>query len=444
MTIYEAMYAPIRQPLLTIFLLLLILQMYLLFASFRDGRKRPIKIWHLVYFLISASLLYLQMLEISWGDNYPDGIGPVPVVLAVFRPLPVLVIIIYEIITAFILAAEFRELFYYRKNHLTSACIKETMDLLPAGIAFGKTDGAVSFINVVMDHLSHRMTGKRITSLPVFWKSISGEKENSEANSPRPAALPVREEKYKTEKIAQVKIPDDSGVWQFVAVPPATPGEPYIQLIATDITREAQITQELEVKNIKLRDLHMRLSIYNKQADRIIIAQELLAARMTVHNEVGNVLLESRHYLKDPASFDEALLLQALKNTNTYLLREYEEDDTMRDSLTDAMEMAEAIGVDVEIAGLIPAEDPERVILAAAIKECAANTVKHAGGDRLSVNIQNIDGKTMYTLQNNGIQPSEPVHESGGLLSLRSLVEKENGTMQIEISLAFKLIITLS
>ena len=180
-----------------------------------------------------------------------------------------------------------------------------------------------------------------------------------------------------------------------------------------------------------------------KQADRIVIAQELLSARMAVHNEVGNVLLESRHYLQDPASFDEEKLLQALKNTNTYLLREYEEDDTARDLLADALETAEAIGVDVAITGIIPAGDPFRGILAAAVSECASNAVKHADGDALSVLIQSTDAEISYVLRSNGAAPALPIRETGGLKSLRTLVEKEKGTMQTSASPAVTVTICL-
>ena len=39
---------------------------------------------------------------------------------------------------------------------------KETMDLLPEGIAFGETDGTVVFRNLAMDDLARRLTGKRL------------------------------------------------------------------------------------------------------------------------------------------------------------------------------------------------------------------------------------------------------------------------------------------
>ena len=187
----------------------------------------------------------------------------------------------------------------------------------------------------------------------------------------------------------------------------------------------------------------MRLDIYNRQADRIIIAQELLTARMAVHNELGSILLESRHYLNDSAAISEEILLQALKNANTYLLREYEQDDTARDALTDAMEIAEAIGVDVEVNGVLPTDESRRGVLAAAITECATNAVKHAGGDALSVSIRDTGAGTVFTLQSNGKTPEGEVAASGGLLSLRSLVEQEKGGMRIESKPCVRLTIEL-
>ena len=298
------------------------------------------------------------------------------------------------------------------------------MDLLPAGIAFGRPDGTVVFRNLTMNRLSRSLIGRHMDDLSAFEKAVFPEAVNS------------------AERSAQAALPD-STVWQLTAKETQVDGAPYTQLIATDITEQAAITRELEEKNEKLRDLHRRLDLYNRQADRIIIAQELLSARMAVHSEVGNVLLESRHYLRDPASFDEEKLLQALKYTNAYLLREYEEDDTAGDPLTDAMETAEAIGVDVAISGPIPGEDPYRPLLASAIGECASNTVKHADGDRLTVEIRSEETGVTFTLRSGGAAPRGPIRESGGLRNLRLLVEQQGGTMQTEASPSFTLTIRL-
>ena len=172
---------------------------------------------------------------------------------------------------------------------------------------------------------------------------------------------------------------------------------------------------------------------------------------MEVHNNVGNVLLESQRYLRDPAAFDEERLLQSLKYTNNGVLRECEQDDSRRDALAEALEAAEILGVDVSVAGRFPEEESCRGILAAAIRECAANTVKHAGGNRLSVEIL-ADGQAgrggTLLICSNGTPPEEPIRESGGLLSLRSLVERQGGTMTVRAGSgpedAFRLKISLS
>ena len=427
MTIREMVVSPERQVLMVVFFLLLTLQMTLVIAAFRDGRRRGVRCFWVLSFSVSFFLLYLLILEIFREPLIvSDGAEALPAYLLYFRSLPVFVLILFEGIMALILATGIRDLVHYRRNHPTSRSIKETMDLLPVGIAFGKNDGMIVLQNLVMQHLARALTGKGIISPSVFREK-------------GPGAIKTEEEEHSV----QVELPDGPDVWQLASETVSVDGESFLQMTAVNITEEAAIAKELEEKNRKLRELHMRLDIYHQQAGRIIIAQELLTARRAVHSELGNVLLESRHYLKEPASIDEEKLLQALKNTNRYLLREYEEDDTGRDPLTEALEMAEAIGVDVVITGIIPQEDPDRMILAAAVSECATNTVKHADGDRLSVQVQCGSTETIVVLKNNGIQPETEIRESGGLCSLRSLVEDHHGTMRITISPEYRLEIRL-
>lgn len=419
MTIHEAMNTPARQWLLSVCFLLLSMQMVLLFASARDGRSRAVQAGYLLWLLAGAAVFYLPMYDISRENYNPGMTGPYPPAAGLILSLPVTVLVLYEAVNAAAVFAAWRNLIKYRGQHPTNESIKETMDLLPAGIAFGKPDGAAVFANLTMNVLAKRLTGRRFLHMTDLKEAAAGKQE-------RDAAV----------------LSDGTGVWQLSGEELELDGERYYQLTATDITEQAAIAEELREKNKKLRELQRRLDLYSRQADRIIIAQELLAARMTVHSEVGNVLLECRHYLTAPSAIDEELLLQALKNTNTYLLKEYEEDDTGGDPLPHALAMAEAIGVEVTITGGIPSKDPCRSILAAAITECASNTVKHAGGDRLCADVRESGGSVTFVLQNNGEQPLE-IRETGGLLSLRSLTEREHGTMRIECSPAFRLIITL-
>lgn len=458
MTIHEAIFSPVRQPLLGLLYLVLTAQMALYFASFRDGRSRRYRLACLLHLLFSVACLWFPFMDIDSNHFRTDVPIPLPAARSIVTSLPAWALFLYEALTAVVVLAAFRDLLRFRRDHLTADSIKETMDLLPAGIAFGKTDGAVVFSNLTMNRLSRALMGTGISNLDTFLEALpkaagpagAGKvdrqaalprTEADSANASRPLfqTLPLEDPTGREKSKSIVSLPDGSSIWQISSEQVEVDGKTFTQLTATDITEQAAATRELEDKNKKLREIHLRLDTYNKQADRIIIAQELLTARMAVHSEVGNVLLESRHYLTDPASFEEEKLLQALKNTNTYLLREYEEDDTARDTLTDAVEMAEAIGVDVLISGPVPQDAPYRQILAAAINECASNTVKHAGGNQLTVQIRRIGNELAYTLTSNGEAPTGAIQETGGLLTLRTLVENEGGKMQTEHTPKFML-----
>ena len=412
MTVKEAMLSAARLPVLGVLFLLLTGQMALIIAAFRDGRSCRAKSALVAFFLVSAVIFWFFLSVISWRNHYPDWSQEPPALLAAFFACPVWAVWIYEAAAAVLLAFAVRDTLRYRKRHVTPDSVKQAMDLLPMGIGFAEPDGAVCFRNLVMDHLSSALTGRLFTDWNALQAAAAGDQ----------AAVEGR-------------------VWQLRSRD--TPGSVLTQITATDITEQAHILDNLREKNRKLKDIQLRLKIYNRQAEHIIIAQELLTARMTVHDGLGSVLLESRHYLNDPTSIDEVLLLQALRNANAYLLREYEGDDAAADPLTEAVATAQAIGVNVELTGIPPAEDMPRGILAAAIRECAANTVKHAEGDRLTVDSRRSDAGYTFTLCGNGRPPAGPIRESGGLLSLRTLVKNRRGMMRVDSSPAFRLMIVL-
>jgi signal transduction histidine kinase len=169
--------------------------------------------------------------------------------------------------------------------------------------------------------------------------------------------------------------------------------------------------------------------------------------------------------MEHPDSIEEESFLDTLKLTNMHLLKEYEEDDTEADSLTEAIEMAKAISVRVKINGMIPEAGNIRDILASAVNECSTNTKKHADGDTLTVTAEEKDGAVIFTLTGNGEPPEKDsadigtapesntadsgvtsqkaIRETGGLASLRTLVENAGGTMEIKAEEAFTVIIKI-
>ena len=423
MTVWEAMDTPLREVLTVCAMVLILCKSSLVLALLRLRKNKKLTAAAVLSFCAAFALLFFLLDGMfHLGElAYPRTWNAVS---AAFCSLPVSLPILLELLLAGDLLWQHRMLRRYQEDNPTPWSVKETVDLLPAGIAFAEENGNVVFANLAMNELSRALTGKVLTDLTPLWEKAgaAGEKE---AGTLRAA------------------YPDGTRVWQLFPARVTVNGNTYIQITATDITLQAGINEELQGKNKKLREINRRLEIYNRQAEQIIISQELLNARMQVHNETGHILLASRSYMDHPDTVDEAALLRSLKLANAYLLREFEEDDTQREALTEAMEMAGAIGVAVKLRGMIPEGGTPRTILAAAIGECATNIRKHADGDMLLVETEETDGGIIFTLTGSGEPAERPIAESGGLASLRTLAENSGGAMTVSGSPVFTLSIRL-
>ena len=136
----------------------------------------------------------------------------------------------------------------------------------------------------------------------------------------------------------------------------------------------------------------------------------------------------------------------------------------MPDAFREAMHTARRIGVTVRIEGAVPAASPGRDILAYAIEQCAANAVRHARGNELTVRIEPLseypaDGAAssgllstadplpsaglLISIINNGQPPAGPIQEGGGLSALRRTAEGAGGTMTIQSEPFFRLTLQL-
>lgn len=75
--------------------------------------------------------------------------------------------------------------------------------------------------------------------------------------------------------------------------------------------------------------------------------------------------------------------------------------------------------------------------------ECLTNTVSHANGKTMFVDISKKGEYYIIVINNDGKKPTEDIVERGGLSSLRTLVEKTGEKMTIESKPIFKLILKL-
>lgn len=226
-------------------------------------------------------------------------------------------------------------------------------------------------------------------------------------------------------------VTDDNTALMFAKTDIQANGNLYTQITAVDFTEPYKITAELKANEKKLRDIQYRMRLMSSEQNSLVMNREILKARTTLHDEVGYVLLRSRYYFENPDEADEASIAELLTITNALLLGEAEKvDDAQTDIIDYTVKLANGIGVEVVINGAPPESAKE--LLALAIRECAANTVKHAEGDLLKADIAFENGKTQIFLMNNGKPPMGEITETGGLLSLRKTAEAQGAKMSVK------------
>lgn len=215
------------------------------------------------------------------------------------------------------------------------------------------------------------------------------------------------------------------------------------ELAAYDVTGEYCLGRELEKRNQRLGEINGRLRAYSLEVNRITREEEILNAKIRIHDDVGRSLLAFRSFLVQPRERrDRGRLLLLWKNIVTALRNEVfsPEQSSGWEQLQKA---AEALDVEMVLDGKLPEGKGCREILITALHECLTNTVKHAHGSRIFLSIRKDETGVTAELCNDGKPPSDEVKETGGLLNLRFAVECAGGKMSIESKPRFILRIIL-
>ena len=399
-------------------ILLILAQLYVAIDVFLRHRRLRVC-------LPAAGQLFLGLfwlLILLDGSYYVDWVETprvYPTLVRLIYSSPWIAVAAVELILTLILLFSFWSLLRYRRSHLSRGVIKETLDMLPVGICFSKDDGTVVLSNLQMERLCSVLTGGALVDAMPFWDKIEalGEAQN------KTRIVPISEDE--TVLILREEIVSN--------------GKPYTQMIAFDVSEQYRIIAQLRSKNKKLIDLQTRIKAYSAMTSQLAMTEEILRARVTVHDEMGYLLLSGKYYLDHADTADAENLLDLMRYTHNLLMREGEEpDDAKHDGYAQAIEVARAIGVEVSVSGDAPSDDAIREILGGAIRECAANTVKHASGDRLSVTITRDGDMLRAEIVGNGNAPESPVTESGGLLNLRRNAESIGGEMRVACDPAVK------
>lgn len=309
------------------------------------------------------------------------------------------------------------DLSQWRKEHIDPGAVKESIDQLPTGLCFYSEDGSVLLANRKINQLCRAATGEALLDARAFWEAV--------------------------EKARFLRL-DDESVWSLNRRLLHTDIGDVYQITATDITRQHTLSQELERDRLRLRDINRRLRQYGETVAEVTRDKELLAAKIRVHDGLGQCLLAAKRCILTTVTREEKSETLKLWRQNIALIQTPPEQSVETDGLADLLAAAKAVGVSILFTGSLPSVGTTaRMLTEAAVHECLTNTVRHARGNELYVEISQEGPQWTIRCTNNGTPPGGPIQEGGGLSSLRRRVERAGGTMRVETAPGFMLTLTI-
>ena len=323
---------------------------------------------------------------------------------------------------------------FHRKPRLSSFSVKEGLDNLPSGICFAERNGTIILCNRRMYHLCHIMTGTDLQHISELYRAL---------DAPQPAVTVIEKDAF------LYRFPGGK-LWQFLqSIVTDVDGNEYTQMQAIDVTELHRKRMELEHDNAELAKANARAKKLYAEMDRIVREKETLAMKMRIHDDIGLCLLATRNLLTQDGSpetchktkqrWEQMLRLIGIANRDSY-----EECPVNAEAaLVELIASAGEIGVHMTVLGDLPSSGERSYLFITAMRECVTNTVRHAEGNEMTVQLIQTQKLDSVVITNNGKKPEREIIEGGGLSGLRRSVENIGGSMTVTSRPDFRLSIDL-
>ena len=283
----------------------------------------------------------------------------------------------------------------YGKRSVTPTAVKHCLDKMPCGVCVWQDGGRVLFSNICMNRLCVAVTGDPLLSGDQFYKAVSG-------------GIVTAEKKR----------------WRFTCRDVILDGERLHEMIASDITAEYAKTQMLQRDKAELSRLNSELKAYTSSIDDTVRRQEILQAKVDIHDEMNRLMLLTAAEGENSASPDDIF---SLWEQNALLLCMQAGDTADIKSASRIEKLAESLKIRLVWQGNLPAEltDKQKSLFFSAAQEAIANAAKHARAERMNITFTKTDSCIFCEFVNDGEIPEGEVRFAGGLHNLLVLAKKQ-------------------
>ena len=301
--------------------------------------------------------------------------------------------------------------------------VKEALDNLPSGVCFFDRNGVLTLCNYQMYRLFFALTGRDLQSLTEMQEVLNADSESCRKEN-------------------DIFLLDDGSAWRFTQECVTTEDlKTYTQFTASNVTELYRRQKELEHDKLELAEYAKRMRRLSADIITLIREEESLNMKMRIHDDIGRSVIATRQFLQQNRPMKELDLTVWKKAVR--LLKHDNELREEQDAIAGLMSAAYGIGIKIIIDGELPESNAVSDVIIAAIRECMTNAVRHAGAKELYVNLTCDGNRAVAVISNDGAVPEGKIVEGGGLASLRVRIRNCGGTMLIESSPKFALMVSV-
>lgn len=374
----------------------------------------------------------VQLIRMAVKQLYPvmtalAGIGAFLIVQLLMRtdrrpsPLLILPLILLTLLTVTVL----RRIRIIRRSELSLVSIKECFDTLPAGLCVYFPEGLAKIVNPSMSRICRDATGSSLANAASFWQQLT--------ESTLPCSVSGGEKPI-------IRLPDGRA-FSFARYEAALDGAPVYELIASDITEEYRLTEELEEKQARVKAINTRLKALHSELKYVIMEKEVLQIKVRIHDNLGQALLLARRWLSDPSGTDFDELLRMWRD-NIRLLEQEDREEWQTPYFVNC-QRAKMLGVRLNIEGTLPTEDPLIPVIDTAIAVHTTNVRRHADGDCAVIRVTDTGSAYELRFTNNGTPPAKDMKPAGGLRNVARAAAEIGGSMTFRAEPVFEMLLTL-
>ena len=298
------------------------------------------------------------------------------------------------------------------KTFVNSGTIKTFLDKMPCGVCCWRENGRVLFSNICMNELCIATTNMHLLNGNDFRDAV------------RDGIINV-----------------DGKVWRFTCSEIVVEGENLFEMIASDITAEYAKTKTLENDKEELSRLNKELWEYYLSIDASVQHQEILQAKINIHDEMNRLMLST--VAADKNDVDVLDNIFSLWEKNALLLCMEADKKTGKQQRDTVEKLANGLGIELIWQEALPSAltEKQKELFFFTAQEAVINAVKHAGAKTMEISFEETDENVLCFFKNDGNIPSHEVEFEGGLANIAMLAEKQGACVYIEVDEYFTLVL---